>query len=188
MLLCDYADSHEQDVIFQWTDRVMSSGVNFSESASKNLVLYCIEGLVEASAPLITCAHFGIGNDSVNITIGAEVLNYCYLDALDHCDGVIQGEPISFMSPCTSSMAVNVNVYADGYYIELHVLPSVKYMFTSEDNVTYTTSANATQCVDNFNDSSLIAYDYLTHVCMSISTKLIDTTRLTETTTLPCFS
>jgi len=62
-------------------------------------------------------------------------------------------------------------------YKNYHVLPSVKYMFTSEDNVTYTTSANATQCVDNFNDSSLIAYDYLTHVCMSISTKLIDTTR-----------
>jgi len=31
MLLCDYADSHEQDVIFQWTDRVISSGVSFSE-------------------------------------------------------------------------------------------------------------------------------------------------------------
>ncbi|KAF6036839.1 hypothetical protein EB796_004855 [Bugula neritina] len=63
-------------------------------------------------------------------------------------------------------------------YKNYHVLPSVKYMFTSEDNVTYTTSANATQCVDNFNDSSMIAYDYLTHVCMSISTELIDTARL----------
>jgi len=45
------------------------------------------------------------------------MLNYCYLDALDYCDGVIQGKPISFMSHCTSSMAVNVNVYANGYYI-----------------------------------------------------------------------